>query len=229
MVFEINLGPVRLYPYLFAICRWPLRQATANPTRMTGRQLFLRTAYPLLMQLSKLFGSNRTVLHNTRNAPPAQPFHLLEATLSNGEPFPFSSLENKKVLLVNTASDCGYTAQYAALQQLQEQFPELLVLAFPANDFKEQEKGSDAAIAQFCRQQYGIRFPLMQKSSVVKGPQQNSVYRWLSDAAQNGWNNHAPEWNFGKYLVNKKGQLMHYFGPAVSPLSKRFLQAVHQL
>ncbi len=196
---------------------------------MTGRQSFLKAVYPLLMKLTRLFGTNSTVLHNPRKVIAPVDFSSLHSTLNNGQPFLFSDLRDKKVLLVNTASDCGYTAQYADLQQLQEQFPDLVILAFPANDFKDQEKGDDKSIAQFCQLNYGIRFPLMQKSSVVKGIQQNPVFAWLSDAAQNGWNNQPPEWNFSKYLVNKKGQLMHYFGPSVSPVSKTFLQAVHQL
>jgi glutathione peroxidase len=95
----------------------------------------------------------------------------------------------------------------------------MVILGFPANDFKEQEKGSDEEIAQFCKVNYGVTFPLMKKSTVVKSPDQNPVYKWLSDSTQNGWCNKQPSWNFSKYLLDEHGNLLQYFDPAVSPLS----------
>ena len=130
---------------------------------------------------------------------------------------------------MNTASDCGYTAQYAELQKLYEANKGTLeVIGFPANDFKEQESGSDADIAQFCSVNFGVSFPLAKKSSVVKSAAQNNIFNWLSDAAKNGWNNQSPEWNFSKYLVNEEGVLTHYFPPAVSPLSAEVVAAIKQ-
>jgi glutathione peroxidase len=131
--------------------------------------------------------------------------------------------------LVNTASNCGYTNQYEELQQLYEQYNNrLVILGFPSNDFKEQEKGNDDEIARFCKINYGVTFPLMKKSVVIKGAGQNPVFQWLSDAAQNGWNTKTPSWNFSKYLVNESGMLTHYFDPAISPLSKEVLAAINK-
>jgi glutathione peroxidase len=100
------------------------------------------------------------------------------------------------------------------------------VLGFPANDFKEQENGADEEIGRFCKINYGVTFTLFRKSSVIKGNDQNEVYRWLSDKNLNGWNDQEPTWNFAKYLVNEEGFLMHFFPPYVSPLSKSVLDAI---
>jgi glutathione peroxidase len=131
------------------------------------------------------------------------------------------------VLLVNTASNCGFTNQYDDLQKLHEQFPnELVILGFPANDFKEQEKGNDEEIAQFCKINFGVTFQLMKKSSVVKAPDQNEVFRWLTDSTKNGWNSKQPSWNFSKYLINEEGVLINYFDPSVSPLSEEVISEI---
>ncbi|MCB2411195.1 glutathione peroxidase [Hymenobacter lucidus] len=191
------------------------------------RQKFLKALYPLIMRLSKS-GSKGKVLENKQTAAPATSFHSLSGQLNTGQPLDFSQLKGKKVLLVNTASNCGYTNQYQELQQLSEQFAdELVILGFPANDFKEQEKDNDHAIQEFCQVNFGVSFPLMKKSVVVKQAAQNPVYRWLSEARQNGWNEQAPDWNFSKYLVSEDGNLTHYFGPAVSPLSATITSRIH--
>jgi len=102
----------------------------------------------------------------------------------------------------------------------------LVIIGFPANDFKEQEKGDDEEIAAFCKINYGVTFPLAKKSSVISGPSQNIIFHWLSHAKENGWLNRQPTWNFSKYLVNEEGVLTHYFDPGVSPLSDDVLKAV---
>ncbi|WP_231583542.1 glutathione peroxidase [Rufibacter radiotolerans] len=184
--------------------------------------------YPLIMRLSKASAKGR-VLTNEKKVAPAQPFYNLNTVLNNGKPLEFSQLKGKKVLLVNTASNCGYTGQYEELQQLHEQKKDsLVIIGFPANDFKEQEKDNDADISQFCQVNYGVTFPLAKKSVVVKNENQNQVYNWLSDARKNGWNEHEPDWNFSKYLLDENGVLTHYFGPAVSPLSPEVQEALKQ-
>lgn len=181
------------------------------------RQKLMKLLYPLIMRLSK--SSSKGKILRGQQAAPASFYHLA-GKLNTGKELPFAELKGKKVLLVNTASNCGYTNQYQELQQLAEQFPnELVVLGFPANDFAEQEKGDDQAIEQFCQVNFGVSFPLMKKSVVVKNQAQNPVYQWLSQAQQNGWNEQAPDWNFSKYLVSEDGRLLNYFGPAVSPMS----------
>lgn len=165
---------------------------------------------------------------NKTNVKPPTSFYSLSTTLNNGKELPFEKLKGKKVLLVNTASNCGYTPQYAELQKLyQHSKDELEIIAFPANDFKEQEKGSDEDIAQFCTVNYGVSFPITKKSTVVKEAAQNPVFTWLTDKTKNGWNDASPTWNFAKYLINEEGVLTHCFDPGVSPLSAEVTKAVH--
>lgn len=198
-----------------------------NSTNMTYRQKVLKAVYPAFMWLKKLTGKNSTELSNKKIIPPVS-FYSLKGTLNNGEPFDFATLKGKKILLVNTASNCGYTDQYNDLQKLYEQnIDKLVVIGFPANDFKEQEKGTDEEIAQFCKANFGVSFPLMKKSGVIKEENQNPVFQWLTDAAKNGWNNKPPSWNFAKYLVNEEGMLTNYFGPSVSPVSKDVIAAIN--
>ena len=192
---------------------------------MTLRQKILKLGYPLLMAFRK---RKAIVLINEQLVRPPVSFYKLSVELNNGTFQVFEDFRHKKVLLVNTASDCGYTAQYRQLQKLQEQFKDrLVVIAFPSNDFRQQEKGSDAEIATFCEVNFGIRFPLVKKSSVV-GKEQHPVFQWLSRKELNGWNAQSPRWNFSKYLVNEEGVLTHYFDPYISPLSEEVMKAVAQ-
>ena len=183
--------------------------------------------YPVFVWGKQRITKEKTVI-NTNHVVPPLSFYSLSTVLNNGHAFSFEALRGKKVLLVNTASDCGYTPQYAELQKLYEALKdELQIIAFPANDFKEQEKGSDAEIAAFCSKNYGVSFPIAKKAIVINHEGQHPVFRWLSDQQLNGWNSEAPSWNFSKYLVNDEGILTHYFDPSVSPLSKDVLDAVH--
>ncbi|RSK50307.1 glutathione peroxidase [Hymenobacter rigui] len=190
------------------------------------RQKALKFLYPLIMRLSKS-GNRGKVLENKKQVAGPVSFYQLDGQLNSGQRLAFQDLKGKKVLLVNTASNCGFTNQYEELQQLSEQFKdELVVLGFPANDFAEQEKADDKAIEQFCQVNFGVSFPLMKKSVVVKQSEQNPVYQWLSDAGCNGWNEQAPDWNFAKYLISEDGRLLNYFGPAVSPLSDTVIGSI---
>ncbi|MFN8244187.1 MAG: glutathione peroxidase [Ferruginibacter sp.] len=195
---------------------------------MTYRQKFLKAVYPAWIWWTRLTGVNTQKKANVK-ARASVSFYSLRYKLNNGNELDFSSLQGKKILIVNTASDCGYTNQYADLERLCQQYPlKLQVLAFPANDFKEQEKGDDASIADFCKRNYGVSFPLMQKSVVIKTAAQNPVFRWLTDSTLNGWNNEPPGWNFCKYLVDEKGQLTHVWGPSVVPFAPDIIQAINQ-
>ena len=199
-----------------------------NSKQMTVRQKILKAIYPLVIGWNKLSGRRNLKLEKVESIKPSQSFYELSATLNNGDTLSFASLKGKKVLLVNTASDCGYTNQYEDLQKLFEnEKDKLIVIGFPANDFKEQETGSDEEIAQFCKLNFGVSFPLARKSTVVKGAEQNTVFRWLTDKNKNGWNDKSPSWNFSKYLVNEQGVLTNYFDPGVSPLSEAVQKAIH--
>lgn len=198
---------------------------TRNSTNMTYRQKVLKAIYPAWMWFTKLTGKNTKELSGS--AQPPVSFYSLKATLNDSSTLDFAALKGKKILLVNTASDCGYTDQYSDLQKLSADYKDnLIVIGFPANDFKEQEKGTDEEIGKFCKANYGITFPLMKKSTVIKSPEQNVVFQWLTDSTKNGWNNNPPSWNFTKYLVDEEGRLINYFGPSISPLNKDVLDAI---
>ena len=166
---------------------------------------------------------------NESGTEPLQSIYDLSVTLNNGTTILLSKYKGKKLLLVNTASDCGFTNQYDALQKLySENNDKLEIIGFPANDFKQEEKGSDEEIAQFCKINYGVTFPLVKKSSVIAGPEQNPVFQWLTDKNKNGWTSKKPSWNFSKYLVNENGILINYFDPSVSPTGKDVLNAINK-
>jgi glutathione peroxidase len=166
-------------------------------------------------------------MENTEGVTTLRSLHELSVKLNNGNDLDLASFKGKKILLVNTASNCGYTNQYDDLQKLYEgNSDKLAIIAFPANDFKEQEKGSDEEIAEFCRVNYGVTFPLAIKSTVVKGGQQNEVFKWLTDETLNGWNDQEPTWNFCKYLVDEDGKLIKVFDTGVSPLSDEIKNAI---
>jgi glutathione peroxidase len=191
------------------------------------RQIFLKRVYPFFMAFTKRTGRGRIIKNLEMQQPPIS-FYSLSITLNNKSVFEFAPLKGKKVLLVNTASDCGYTAQYSELQNLYDQYKNsLVIIGFPSNDFKEQEKGNDSEIAKFCEENFKISFPLAAKGSVSKGIEQNKIYGWLTSKMQNGWNEQAPVWNFSKYLINEEGVLTHYFDPAISPMDKEITNAVN--
>jgi glutathione peroxidase len=223
-----KLKPTAIVLVLMAVgfCFY-LQWANQKSVSMTAKQKMIRAIYPTLMGLTKLFGKNTKKMKNPAAISPPVSFYSLKATSNSGKEFSFDQFRGKKVLLINTASDCGYTPQYDDLQALHKQYgPKLVIVGFPANDFGQQEKGSDQEISQFCKLNYGVEFMLAQKSSVIKGPSQNKVFEWLSARNENGWNDQAPTWNFSKYLINEQGQLAYYFDPSISPSSKEFLAAV---
>ena len=194
---------------------------------MTLKHQITKAIYPLIMWVSGLKNNNAKIKINDGNKQPVTSLFNLSAALNNSETLLMSSLKGKKILLVNTASDCGFTGQYAELEKLHQLHKgKLVILGFPANDFKEQEAGTDDDIAAFCALNYGVTFLIMKKTSVIKNAIQNDVFKWLTDANKNGWNNQQPIWNFCKYLVNEEGILTHYFEPSVSPLSKEVLNAI---
>lgn len=196
-----------------------------NAVDMSPRQKFLKTIYPIIMWFSGKFSKAPTA-PKQRPAPPAS-IYALSATLNNGEPYPLAQLKGKRFMIVNTASDCGYTGQFEGLEKLYQRYKgELVILAFPANDFKQQEKGSDEAIAAFCKLNYGITFPLMKKSIVVKNAGQHEIFAWLTHKELNGWNDAPPAWNFSKYIIDEQGQLLQFFGPTVEPTSPEVMKLV---
>ena len=193
---------------------------------MTIKHQITKAVYPLIMWVSGLKSNAFKIKVNAENKKPFTSLFNTSALLNNNENLLMSSLKGKKILFVNTASDCGFTGQYAELEKLHQQNKNLIILGFPANDFKNQEMGTDADINSFCTLNYGVTFPIMKKTSVIKNTAQNEVFTWLTDANKNGWNDQQPVWNFSKYLVNEEGILTHYFEPSVSPMSKEVLTAI---
>ena len=136
----------------------------------------------------------------------------------SGEDFRLSQLKGKKVLVVNTASECGLTPQYEGLQELYETYggDDFTIIGFPANNFAEQEPGSNEEIAAFCQKNYGVSFPMMSKIS-VKGDDQHPLYQWLTSQSANGLEDSEVGWNFQKYMIDEKGQLVGHFVPQTEP------------
>ncbi|MBP6794836.1 MAG: glutathione peroxidase [Saprospiraceae bacterium] len=137
-----------------------------------------------------------------------------------------STYRGKKVIILNVASECGYTPQYANWQKFHEAHGDkVIVLGFPSNDFGAQEPGDNKQIASFCQKNYGVTFQLFDKIT-VKGENKHPLYKWLSTKELNGWNEKEPSWNFCKYVVNEKGELTNYFGSKVLPTDEVFLAAI---
>jgi glutathione peroxidase len=141
-----------------------------------------------------------------------------EATSITGQAIPLSDYRGKVLLIVNTASACGFTPQYAGLQALHEQYGErgLVVLGFPCNQFGSQEKGSESEIASFCDLNFGVRFPLMAKID-VNGANAHPLYRWLTAEAPGVLGTKAIKWNFTKFLVGRDGQVIRRYAPQDAP------------
>lgn len=138
----------------------------------------------------------------------------------DGESISLSKFKGKKMLLINVASECGYTPQYKNLQALHEQYGSKLVLiGFPANNFGKQEPGTNTEIKSFCTKNYGVTFLMMDKISVT-GSDAHPLYKWLSSKEDNGVCESAPNWNFCKYLIDEKGNIIKFFPSKVDPLSK---------
>lgn len=157
---------------------------------------------------------------------PKKSFYSFKLNSLEGEPIDFSQYKGKKVLLVNVASKCGLTPQYAELQELHDKYGDkLVILGFPANNFKGQEPGTNEEIAEFCQKNYGVKFQMFEKISVI-GEDQHPLYQWLSKKELNGWNEVAPSWNFTKYLVDEKGDLVKVFEPKVKPTSEEVIAAI---
>jgi glutathione peroxidase len=135
-----------------------------------------------------------------------------------GKEFDFSSLKGKKILIVNTASECGLTPQYKDLEAIYEKYKDknFVIIGFPANNFGAQEPGSDSQIAQFCKMNYGVTFPMMSKIS-VKGEDKHDIYKFLTEKSKNGLQDSEVEWNFQKYLLNEEGELVKVLSPRVLP------------
>ncbi len=138
----------------------------------------------------------------------------------DGATIDFSKFKGKKILVVNTASECGYTPQYADLQKLYDQYKsKLVIVGFPANNFGQQEPGTNAEIKEFCKKNYGVTFPMAEKVS-VKGDDIHPIFKWLTNKNENGVMDAEIRWNFTKFLLDENGKLINVFPSKVTPMSE---------
>ncbi len=161
---------------------------------------------------------------------PAKTVYDFQATTIDGEEISMKTFDGKVLLIVNTASKCGYTPQYESLEKLYNTYNKkgLEIVGFPANNFMGQEPGSDDEIKSFCQKNYGVTFPMMSKIS-VKGKDIHPLYKYLTDKDQNGVVDGAVKWNFQKYLINKKGEVVAKFNPGDDPMDEDITKAIESL
>ncbi len=179
-------------------------------------QKLITSTYFLRMKLCKITGMGIRIYENKSLVRASENFYTMTAILNTGEEIFFKRYRGKKLLIVNLASQCGYTPQYKELEIL-HQTKDIAVLGFPSNNFGAQEPGADEDIAEFCKRNFNVTFPLFKKDD-VKGNSKQPVYKWLTDKNKNGWNDLEPKWNFYKYLVDENGNLLKVFSSAVSPM-----------
>lgn len=136
----------------------------------------------------------------------------------SGNKFDFSTLKGKKIMIVNTASKCGYTSQYKELEEIYKEYKDknFVIIGFPANNFLRQEPGTNQEIASFCQLNYGVTFPMMSKIS-VKGDDMAALYQFLTQKSKNGVEDSVVKWNFQKYLLNEKGELVKIYYSKTKP------------
>ena len=150
--------------------------------------------------------------------------HFKVKALNSDQVIDFQSFEGKKILIVNVASKCGYTGQYADLEKLYKTYEDqMVIVGFPCNQFLGQEPGSEEEIARFCSANYGVTFPMSTKID-VKGKKQHEIYKWLTDKSLNGKGDFKVKWNFNKFLIDEKGQLIDHFPSKVKPFDERILK-----
>lgn len=155
-----------------------------------------------------------------------QSIHRFVVDRIDGGEIDFSEFEGLKILVVNVASECGYTPQYQQLQELYEEFQDrLVVLGFPSNDFGGQEPGGDAEIQAFCETRFGVTFPLAAKVA-VKGPDTHPLFQWLTQKGQNGVMDCELQWNFNKFLLDEQGHLQAWYPSSVTPFDDPILDWV---
>ena len=160
---------------------------------------------------------------STMQAQKTSSVHDFKVTSLDGGTIDFSDFKGKKILIVNTASRCGFTRQYKDLEELHDKYKDkLVIVGFPANNFGGQEPGSNEEIREFCTKNYGVSFPMAAKVS-VKGKDIHPLFSWLTNKSQNGVMDAEIRWNFGKFLIDENGKPIAYFGSGTNPMSDDIL------
>lgn len=172
-----------------------------------------------------VFASNFVLGQNTFSVEKKSIYDFEVKNLS-GELVDFETFKGKKNLIVNVASKCGFTPQYADLQKLHEIYGDKVqVIGFPSGDFKQQEFEKNKQIEKFCKENYGVSFLMMEKISVI-GVKTHPLFVWLSNESMNGVTNQSPNWNFCKYLISEDGTIISFFDSMVNPMSETILNYI---
>ena len=169
-------------------------------------------------------------LLNTPTTQPADSIHEFQIQALNSEDMiDFADFENKKVLIVNVASKCGFTYQYEDLEKLYQKYQDkLVIVGFPCNQFLMQEPGSEEKIEQFCSLNYGVTFPLTTKVQ-VKGKKQHPIYQWLTRKELNGKEDYSISWNFNKFLLDEDGKILEHFKSKVEPFDQEIIKYLEEM
>lgn len=172
--------------------------------------------------------TTNTSTENTMNTPTTNFYDLSIPALNETDTLKMADLKGKKILIVNVASKCGYTPQYADLQKLNEQYGDKVqIIGFPCNQFMGQEPGSKEDIAEFCSANYGVTFPITTKID-VKGKDQDPIYQWLTKKELNGKDDYKVGWNFNKFLIDENGNLVAHYESGVKPLDAELIAAIEK-
>lgn len=156
--------------------------------------------------------------NNEKTTQKMKTLHDFQVKDINGKTFDLAQLKGKKVMIINTASECGYTPQYEQLEKIYHQYKDknFVVIGFPCNDFGQQEPGSEAEILSFCKKNYGVTFPMMAKVKIL-GDGQDEIYQWLTKKSMNGVEDTEVKWNFQKYLIDENGKYVRMVSTRVKP------------
>jgi len=174
----------------------------------------------LLFLLLGIVGTAQTTMSSS--------IHSFTVNSLEGEPISLSSFKGKMMLIVNTASKCGYTSQFAGLQELYSKYQDkLVIIGFPCNQFMSQDPGTATEIKEFCQKNYGVSFPMAEKID-VKGDNMAPIYAWLTQKEKNGVLDAKIAWNFNKFLIDEEGKMVAYFPSSVKPLSEDILKYINK-
>jgi glutathione peroxidase len=176
--------------------------------------LFIACGTMLLFSCQNQAQANKSKSDKIGNVMAKETIYQYKVKDLSGDTFDFSSLKGKKIMIVNTASKCGLTPQYKDLEAVYKEYKDkgFVIVGFPANNFASQEPGTNEEIGAFCQQNYGVTFPMMDKVS-VKGDDMCEIYKFLTQKSKNGVQDSEVEWNFQKYLINEKGELVKVIKP----------------
>ena len=187
---------------------------------ITAAILFTSCAAKQTMNISSTTPNMTSNMTSTMATPSV---HTFSVKALDGGTINFADFKGKKLLIVNTASACGYTPQYKDLETLYEKYKsKLVIVGFPANNFGGQEPGTNADIKSFCQKNYGVTFPMAEKIS-VKGDDTAPIYKWLTQKSQNGVLDAEIKWNFNKFLLDENGHIIAKFDSKVTPMSEEII------